>query len=175
MPNHIHLVAVPRTGSALARAIGQTHEAYTRYINFRQGWRGYLWQGRFSSFPVDETRLPIVARYVELNPIMAGLVAQPEHYPWSSASGHLNLVEDSFMNKDALLKRAPPWGSFLDERVDDRCEALLEKHENTGRPFGSPEFLRRLEERTGLAIVPRKRGRKPRTSGKNAIQSCVPK
>ena len=53
MPNHVHLVAVPKTEDGLARALGETHRRYTRLINFREGWRGTLWQGRFASYPMD--------------------------------------------------------------------------------------------------------------------------
>jgi len=53
MPNHVHLAAVPETAEGLARAIGETHRRYTRRVNFREGWRGYLWQGRFASYPMD--------------------------------------------------------------------------------------------------------------------------
>lgn len=56
MPNHMHLIAVPRTEDALARGMGEAHRRYTRMINFRQGWKGYLWQGRFASFPLNERR-----------------------------------------------------------------------------------------------------------------------
>jgi putative transposase len=53
MPNHVHLIAVPETKDALNLAIGEAHRRYTRRINFREGWRGHLWQGRFSSFVKD--------------------------------------------------------------------------------------------------------------------------
>jgi len=53
MPNHVHLVAVPRTAEGLARAVGEAHRRYTRRVNFREGWRGYLWQGRFASFLME--------------------------------------------------------------------------------------------------------------------------
>ncbi len=69
MPNHVHLIAVPRTEQGLRRAIGEAHRRYTRRINFREKWRGYLWQGRFASFIMDEPYLLAAARYVELNPV----------------------------------------------------------------------------------------------------------
>ncbi len=50
MPNHVHLIVVPDSEDGLRRALGETHRRYTRRINFREGWRGYLWQGRFGSF-----------------------------------------------------------------------------------------------------------------------------
>jgi putative transposase len=53
MPNHVHLIAVPETAQGLARAVGEAHRRYTRRVNFREGWRGYLWQGRFASYPMD--------------------------------------------------------------------------------------------------------------------------
>ena len=57
MPNHVHLIAVPETKDGLKLAIGEAHRRYTRRINFREGWRGHLWQGRFSSFMMDERYL----------------------------------------------------------------------------------------------------------------------
>ena len=66
MPNHVHLIVVPQSAESLRRAIGEAHRRYTRRINFREGWRGHLWQGRFASFVMDEDHLLTAARYVEL-------------------------------------------------------------------------------------------------------------
>ena len=66
-------------------------------INFRENWRGYLWQGRFISYPLSERRLYAAMRYVERNPVRAGLVKKSEDYPWSSAKAHV------FGKKDILL------------------------------------------------------------------------
>ena len=74
MPNHVHLIAVPESEDALRLGIGEAHRRYSRMINFRNNWRGHLWQGRFASFPMDETYLLAAARYVEMNPVVAGLV-----------------------------------------------------------------------------------------------------
>jgi len=63
MPNHVHLVVVPRTREGLARAVGEAHRRYTRRVNFRKGWRGYLWQGRFASYPMDTAYALAAARY----------------------------------------------------------------------------------------------------------------
>ena len=54
MPNYVPLIAVPKTEDGLRRAIGEAHRRYARRSNFRQQWRGYLWQGRFASFVMDE-------------------------------------------------------------------------------------------------------------------------
>ena len=86
MPNHVHLVVVPDAPESLAVGIGRAHWRYTRAINFRENWRGYLWQGRFSSCPMDGPHTLAAARYVERNPVRAGLVAQAWDWPWSSAA-----------------------------------------------------------------------------------------
>ena len=76
IPNHVHLIVVPQSAESLRRAIGEAHRRYTRRINFREGWRGHLWQGRFASFVMDEDHLLTAARYVKLNPC-PGLVQAP--------------------------------------------------------------------------------------------------
>jgi putative transposase len=73
MPNHVHLIAVPQSAGGLRRAIGEVHRRYIRMVNFREGWRGHLWQGRFASFVLDEAYLLTAARCVEVNPVRAGL------------------------------------------------------------------------------------------------------
>ncbi len=88
MPNHVHLIAVPKTEEGLRRAIGEAHRRYTRRVNFREKWRGYLWQGRFASFVMDDPYLLAAARYVELYPVRAKLAEDATKCPWSSAKAH---------------------------------------------------------------------------------------
>ena len=63
MPNHVHLIVVPRSSESLRRAIREAHRRYTRSINFREGWRGHLWQGRFASFVMDEDHSPPITSH----------------------------------------------------------------------------------------------------------------
>src|SRR5437868_509366 len=83
MPNHVHLIAVPESESALRVALGEAHRRYTRRVNFREGWRGHLWQGRFGSVVLDGAHLFAAGRYVERNPVRAGLWVEPWDYQWS--------------------------------------------------------------------------------------------
>ena len=69
MPNHVHLIAVPNSEDGLRRGIGEAHRRYTRRVNFRERWRGHLWQGRFASFVLDDLYLLAATRYVEMNPV----------------------------------------------------------------------------------------------------------
>ena len=85
MTNHVHLIAIPAEESSLARGIGEAHRRYTRYVNFREGWRGYLFQGRFHSFPLEGRYLLAAVRYVLRNPVRVGIARSPWDYPWSSA------------------------------------------------------------------------------------------
>jgi putative transposase len=57
VPNHVHVIAVPQSADGLRRAIGEAHRRYTRMVNFRERWRGHLWQGRFASCVLDEPYL----------------------------------------------------------------------------------------------------------------------
>ena len=159
MPNHVHLIAVPIEKAALGRAIGETHRRYTRAINFRENWRGYLWQGRYASFPMDEHYLHRAVRYVELNPVKAKLVDAPEKWKWSSAPAHLMGTSDDLVNVEPMLKRVDNWSAYLSEG-SDRYDGLIQLHERTGRPLGSDTFIDELEKISGRPLRPQKPGPK---------------
>jgi putative transposase len=159
MPNHIHLIAVPNTEDGLRRAVGEAHRRYTRRINFREKWRGYLWQGRFASFIMDEPYLLAAARYVELNPVRAGLVAKAEQWPWSSARAHLMARDDRLVQVAPLLAIVGDWNALLNSAVREEEVCDLREHGRTGRPLGSPSFLDRLEKMVGRVLRPQKGGR----------------
>ncbi|NTV15630.1 MAG: transposase [Desulfobulbaceae bacterium] len=161
MPNHVHLICVPKSEIGLARGIGEAHRRYTRLINFQQGWRGHLWQDRFASFVMDEQHLLTAARYVEWNPVKAGLVQQPGDYRWSSAAAHLAGENDALVKVRPLLKIAGNWADFLAPNREDE-EELLRRHERTGRPLGSARFVGRVEKLAGRILAPQKPGPKRR-------------
>ena len=89
MPNHTHLVVMPQNEIGLARAIGRTHYRYTQQSHALHHQSGHLWQNRFFSCALDEAHAWAALRYVERNPVRAGLVARAEDWPWSSAAAHL--------------------------------------------------------------------------------------
>jgi putative transposase len=163
MPNHIHLVAVPSEAANLRLSIGEAHRRYTRRINFSKGWRGHLWQERFSSFVMDERYLLACVRYIENNPVRAKLTKSPEQWPWSSASAHMSGKNDSLVNVEPVLSIiSGNWqkflaGAFLTEEMEE-----IRKHERTGRPLGGSAFVDSLERKLGRKLKPQKPGRKPR-------------
>lgn len=165
MPNHTHLLAVPASEQALRQAIGEAHRRYTRRVNFREGWRGHLWQGRFASYVMGEEYLIAAARYVELNPMRAGLVRSPADYPWSSAAAHLRGQDDVLVRVAPLLELVPDWGSLLQSGLDETLSQRLRHHERTGRPLGSDGFVRGLERALDRILCRQKPG--PKVAMKN--------
>jgi putative transposase len=165
MPNHVHLILVPADAEGLRRALGEAHRRYTREINLREGWRGHLWQERFHSFPLDESHLLAAARYVERNPVRAGLVRLAEDWPWSSARAHLAGRDDQLVDSAPVLALAPDWRAFLAvEAAGDEIQTLR-RHGRTGRPLGPPAFVERLEARLGRVLKRRRPGPRPATGG----------
>jgi len=162
MPNHIHLIAVPQSEEGLRRAIGEAHRRYTRRVNFREKWRGYLWQGRFASFIMDEPYLLAAARYVELNPVRANLVADASQWPWSSARPHLSGRDDRLVKVAPMLAMVNNWRALLDSAMREEELRELRDHGRTGRPLGNATFVERLEKVVGRVLSPRKPGRKPK-------------
>jgi putative transposase len=160
MPNHVHVIAVPQSKDALARAIGEAHRRYTRRINFREQWRGYLWQGRFASFVMDEPYLLAAARYVESNPVRAGLAADAADWPWSSARAHLSGRDDRLVHVAPLLAMVPDWRGLLDSVLEEHELRRLRDHGRTGCPLGSATLVDRLEQSVGRTLRPGKPGRR---------------
>jgi putative transposase len=125
-------------------------------INQREGWRGHLWQERFSSFVMDEMHLMAAVRYVELNPVRAGLVDLPEDYRWSSARAHLRRKNDELVTVDPLLEIVDSWEDYLQDDGVAKYERLR-KHEKTGRPLGADKFIEMIEKKTGRTLKPLRR------------------
>ena len=164
MSNHVHLLLVPPKETSLAVALGAAHTDYARWINLRLGETGHFWQSRYFSCPLDGAHQWEALRYVELNPVRAGLVKSAIEWPWSSAVAHL--VESDTRGLVDLVdwKRrwsADTWRRTLEHGVADA--ALFERIREatrTGRPAGSEAFLSKAERLCGRLLRQRKRGRK---------------
>ena len=161
MPNHVHLIMVPQQGDGLRSAIAEAHRRFTRRINFREGWRGHLWQERFHSFLLDPLHLLAAARYIENNPVRAGLRAHPEDWPWSSARAHLSGEDDALVRVSPMLALVSNWREYLGETAEESFAAEIHAHTRTGRPFGDDAFIEELEGRLERSLRLRKRGPKP--------------
>ena len=105
MPNHVHLIVTPADRNGLRRTFGEAHRRYTGAINARFGWTGHLFQGRFGAVVMDEPHLLAAARYIALNPVVAGLVRHAGDWPWSSARAHLAGEDDELATEPAAPRR----------------------------------------------------------------------
>ena len=156
MPNHIHLLVVPTSISSLRDGISQLHQSYTRYINTKKNWTGHLWQGRFFSCPVGPDSDARVARYIELNPVRAGICVHPKDYLWSSA---LASCCDSLTTE--IHSPQGTWEEFLMSEMSlPEDLKSLRQSVRTGKPFGSDLFISEMEKVAGRSLHSKKRGPK---------------
>jgi putative transposase len=160
MPNHVHVVAVPNCPRGLAELFGFVHKQYALRVNKANGWSGHLWQERFYSVVMDEAHLLAAVRYVELNPVRAGLCDKPDNWPWSSAATHLNGTDDDLLSLELMKSRVPDWRDYLSQESEPAKLEALRRHTGSGRPVGDEGFMDRLEALTGRRLRRRKPGRK---------------
>ena len=167
MTNHVHLVVVPRAEASLAAALKPVHMRYAQHVNWTQHIGGRLWQGRFFSCPLDEEHLWAGVRYVERNPVRAGMGEWAEDYRWSSAAAHCGLRADSVLSDPCELRsRLTPakWRQWLREpwQAEAEMTARLRHCTHTARPAGGATFVARLEALLGRVLRARKVGRPPK-------------
>jgi putative transposase len=162
MPNHVHLILVPRDEDGLRKAMSSVHRAYAGHINARRKKTGHFWQGRFGCVAMDNDHAVNALRYVLLNPVRAKLCAKPEQWQWSSAKAYLKNRDDGFTQTAYLRELCPDMKSLLAESPEqDMAEMQLRRAETIGRPLGSAKFLEKLERKLGRPLKPAKRGPKP--------------
>ena len=164
MNNHVHFIAVPAYETSLAYGFGTAHKRYTRMKNFADGARGYLFQGRFGSCVLDENHLLAAVRYVESNPVRAGITKVAWDYPWSSAAYHVGDIDTDFLVTDKSLRGLiDDWRGYLGNDQDMPLEKIR-KATRTGRPAGDEHFIETMEQLTGRSLGKQKPGRHPKIS-----------
>jgi putative transposase len=173
MSNHVHLIVVPGRSDSLPVVLRDVHGRYATYLNGRQGASGHVWQGRYFSCPLDRTHLWAALRYVERNPVRAGMVATPEHYVWSSAAAHCGGADrHGVLNMDLWQAEwtATSWRLFLSETAEDDAETdRIRRNTHTGRPLGSEQFVRHIGRMLCRELTPQKGGR-PRKMRQGSAQ-----
>lgn len=162
MKNHVHFALVPPKPDSLGKMFNQVSMRYSQYFNKKLGKRGHLWQDRYFSCPLDEDHLYEVIRYIENNPVKAGIVISAEDYYWSSARAHLlgktfenDLLADCFK----YLRKIENWGDYLKEASRESIILNLRRCTKSGRPAGGEDFIRDIEARVGRKLTSQPRGR----------------
>ena len=164
MSNHVHMILIPTKENSLAKGVGLLHNDFARWQLIQQGMKGHLWQSRFYSTPMDDGHFWKALRYIELNPVRAGMVKNAWEWPWSSARAHVTGIDDTRMLQMDLWRHVfdeKYWKEFLEEGMKVKDEAdRIRASSRTGRPLGSTEFIEKIENMTGRKLTRQKRGPK---------------
>ncbi|MFN0046688.1 MAG: transposase [Sphingorhabdus sp.] len=144
MDNHVHLMLVPDRLDGLRAPLSSVHTKYAQRVNFRQGSSGHLFQGRFASYPMDDRHMMFAVRYIECNPVKAGIVATAEEWRWLSARAHIDCLDDGLTDWRELRQYVSNWRAMLADGLDasDAVESALRSGQAVGnlrdlRPLGT--------------------------------------
>ncbi len=168
MPNHVHLLTTPKTPDALSKAMRDINWHYTRYINATQGRTGSLWDGRYKACVVDApSYLFRCMRYVELNPLRAGLASDAEQYRWSSyrtnAAGGADSIVSAHPEYLALGTKPKDRGKAYQALFETQLSPVdlnaIRTATNGGWALGSADFEKRAGKTAGQNMAPRGPGR----------------
>lgn len=163
MPNHFHLVLWPLDDGDLGVWMQWLMTAHVRRHHRRHGTSGHVWQGRFKAFPIQkDDHLLTVLRYVERNPVRAGLVAKSRDWRWSSRSAVPSVGAPKLRCPLALPAE---WARIVDGDEPPAQLETVRRSVNRGTPFGNQRWVRRTADRLGIESSLRPFGR-PRKSPK---------
>jgi putative transposase len=168
MTNHIHLLATPDTAHSLPRAMRDVNWRYSRHINDTQTRTGSVWEGRYRASVIEaEDYFFACSRYIELNPVRAGMAATPAAYRWSSYKANAQGAPDPVVTPHELYAalgdtpdaRAEGYGALFDNALTEPALGALRDAVNGGWPLGRDSFVALLSRHAGQPLQIRKRGR----------------
>jgi putative transposase len=160
MPNHFHLALWPRQDGDLGRWMHWLSKAHVRCYHRHYHSGGHLWQRRFKALPIQQDdHLLTVLRYVERNPVRAGLVERGGHWPWSGARFWRDGGQRPAYLHVGPVDRGPDWLGYLNQPLTEPGLAALRTSVNRGRPYGSLPWVEATARDLGLQASLRPRGR----------------
>jgi putative transposase len=168
MTNHVHLILTPHDLDSLGLVIHDAHITYTQHANKSFGRSGHLWQGRYYSCAMDDAHCVAALRYVEQNPVRAGLATMPWQYPWSSAKVHIEGMDpEGLLNLKWWSKNftSAEWKDLLASPEDEKMVAEIRSRTRSGKPAGSSDFLKKYEEILGIDLQLKPKGRPKKGTG----------
>ncbi|MEM8984809.1 MAG: transposase [Pseudomonadota bacterium] len=154
MTNHVHLLATPDEEDSLSRLMQFLGRLYVRHFNHTYQRSGTLFEGRFKSCVVQNDQyLLSCLRYIELNPVRAGMVADPGEYIWSSFRAHAFGVRPRMWSPQVLYlqlgldekQRAEAWRALASDALDAELLAKIRRCANTGLVMGTEVFRRQVD------------------------------
>jgi putative transposase len=168
MTNHFHLLVEPAEVGDLGRFMQSVGRRYVRYVNETYRRTGTLWEGRFKSAAVSRDEYLIAcSRYIELNPVRAGLVTHPRDYRWSSYQRRALGVSDRLLDEDPWYNglgtterdKQERYRQWIDAQVSEREWDEIRQATQRGRLIGRETFQKQVEAMTGRHLVGEARGR----------------
>ena len=168
MPNHIHLLATPSDPTGLALMMQKVGRFYVPWFNYKYKRTGGLFEGRFRTSLVDtESYFLACSRYIELNPVRAGISPAPLDYPWSSYAHHTGVRVDGLVTDHLLywgmgntpFQREAAYSELVMQGIPQDEVDFVTNSVLKNQPLGSDTFKAELERRTSRQILPAKRGR----------------
>jgi len=168
MPNHFHLVMQPECGEALSGFMQWLLTSHVRRYHRRRGTSGHVWQGRYKSFLIQrDAHLLVAIRYVERNPVRAGLVDSAADWRWSSHQERIGKAHAEILDPSPIMLPVD-WGEYVDQPLQDSVLASLRRSVNRQAPYGSARWQSEVSIEHGLqaTLRPRGRPRKMRDDGR---------
>lgn len=170
MTNHVHLLLTPGTANSCTALMRDLGQRYVPYFNQRHGRTGTLWEGRFRSCIVESARYVLACyRYLELNPVRAGMVEHPSAYPWSSYSVNRGIHADPLVSEHpeftalaADARRHAVYEALFADAIDQPLLAAIRDATNDGYPLASEAFKTRVTDSMGWKVAPAKPGPRAR-------------
>lgn len=171
MPNHLHLLVSPADKDGLARMMQWVGRHYVPYFNQKYHRSGTLWQGRYRAAVMDAERyLMMCSRYIDLNPVRAGLVNSANDYPWSSYQHHVGIKADPMLTEHPLywalgntpFEREAAYRRAVEQGLDEQEVRTLSEATLKGWALGSDKFKTSLEKQVKRRVQPSRRGRPAR-------------
>jgi putative transposase len=153
MSNHLHLLASPSDQTGLSRMMQWVGRYYVPYFNNKYQRTGTLWEGRYKATVIDsEQYLMICSRYIELNPVRAGIVDKPADYPWSSYAHHIGIKPDSLINDHSLywrlgntpFDREAAYSQLIEQGLSSEEVTTISQATLKGWALGSEKFKKQL-------------------------------
>lgn len=159
MPNHFHLVVQPKRGEDLSRFMQWLLTSHVRRYHRRRGTSGHVWQGRYKSFLIQQDAyLLIVIRYVERNPIRAGLAGAAADWQWSSHQERINKAGAEVLDP-CPVSLPNDWGEYVDQPLSESELGSVHRCVRRQAPYGSSEWQSKVSTEHGLQTTLRPRGR----------------
>lgn len=168
MTNHIHLLCTPTTDNGISKMMQSLGRMYVSYFNHQYNRTGTLWKGRYKSSIIQSQKyLLSVYRYIELNPVRAGMVKSPNEYSWSSYNhnalgieNNLIIPHDEYLSLGETKKaRQIAYIELFGSEIEGRLLTNIRQAASKGLALGNEDFIQQIESLTNVRVSSRKAGR----------------